>query len=399
MDCPTSFQLEKVFNRYFYTFSTEAKCEELSEECNRCVSLRKFPKEIDSCNTKLVPEHPGSHFNADVMVRAAQRVLVCMDMFSGYVVATFINSEKKDDMVEAIIQLTTPIRHAPYIHIRTDKATSLQSLAKTQHQDFIDNGIEIILGDDMNKNSNCQIDKKIQELESEIRKFSPQETPITIATLARAITNLNSRIRNQGLTASQVQFSRDFVTGENLTIDDKRIMTDKLEKRKSNQQSSAKSKAQVARDVSKVNAVQGEIVYIKDDISKHKARDPYIVTEVTDGKVNIQKILHSSQAAKAGPSLSSKVNKVDPKFLFKVKKPEDHHNVQRPGIYVIPQKRKSSRIQNRQTPNFWISKQSADLDSEEEATNDTIEDVEGASWRGNVINNVLMNDTIDESDE
>ena len=118
--------------------------------------------------------------------------------------------------------------------MRVDSAPALKSLQKNGHGDLLENGIKLVLGDDMNKNSNCCVDKKIQELQEEIKKLQQAESKITFATLSRVVTNLNTRIRNQGLSASQIQFSRDSVTGENLNLDDKKLMTKKLEKRKVN---------------------------------------------------------------------------------------------------------------------------------------------------------------------
>ena len=181
--------------------------------------------------------------NADVMCRAKQKILLNVDVFSGFMTACILINEQCEEMVKGLIQTTTPIRHSPEVIVRVDSAPALKSLEKTGHRDLAENGIKLVLGDAMNKNSNCNIDKKMQELQQELRRLCPTDRKITVSTLSRAVTNLNARIRNQGLTSSQIQFSRDTVSGENLNIDDEKLRTDKSEKKKANNIHSAKSKA------------------------------------------------------------------------------------------------------------------------------------------------------------
>ena len=107
------------------------------------------------------------------------------------------------------------------------------------------------------------------------------------------ITNLNSRIRNQGLTASQIHFSRDTNTGENLNLDDSKLVTDKLQKRKTNHPQSALSKAPKGKSVKIQDYQAGDIAYVKNQGYKHQSRDPYLVTGKTDEKVKLMKISHA----------------------------------------------------------------------------------------------------------
>ena len=70
LDHPSAYQLENIFNRYFFGICAHSLCELISAECSFCVSRNKFPKELDEFNPTLEPEHPGTHMNADVMRRA-----------------------------------------------------------------------------------------------------------------------------------------------------------------------------------------------------------------------------------------------------------------------------------------------------------------------------------------
>ena len=260
LDHISAFQLENVFNRYFIGISTNSTVDQIVKECSLCISLEKFPKELQEFDPKLEPEHPGSHMNADVIQRAGQSILVNTDLFSGYTTACILENERKDEMIRGLLLITTPIRHSPEVTIRVDSAPALRSLQKKGHGDLEENGLKLVLGEDMNKNSNCSVDKKIQELQGEIKRLCPTETKLTVSTLSRAVCNLNMRIRNQGLTASQIHFSRDTVTGENLDLDDKRLMLDKVEKRKVNNVHSAKSKAPKGKELTRQDLRPGDIV-------------------------------------------------------------------------------------------------------------------------------------------
>ena len=174
----------------------------------------------------------------------------------------------------------------------------------------------MILGDDENKNANCIVDKKIQELESEIKKLSCTESKLLVGTLAQAVTNLNSRIRNQGYSAAQTHFSRDENLGVNLSLDDDKFDWDKIEKREYNHSVTAKSEASQKRGPT-FDIDNGDIVYVKHQGSKHEAHVPHIVLDTEhESKFQVKKFLHSHQSSKAGPAFSSKTSKVDPKFLY-----------------------------------------------------------------------------------
>ena len=80
-----------------------------------------------------------------------------------------------------------------------------------------------MLGEHANPNSNCSVDKTIRELEEEIKKIHPDGGKLTPGTLSLAVTTLNDRVRGHGLSASQLHFSRDHLTGKNLPIKDSRF--------------------------------------------------------------------------------------------------------------------------------------------------------------------------------
>ena len=71
----------------------------------------------------------------------------------------------------------------------------------------------------------------IQELENEFKKIAPEGEKLSPARLGYAMTILNTRVRSQGLTASELHFSRDPIRGINLHLEDSQIGQRKTENR------------------------------------------------------------------------------------------------------------------------------------------------------------------------
>ena len=100
---PTQYQLKQVFERHFFSPRLEPALVILYDGCHICISLKKFPKELETFSPSLFPEHPGTHMNIDVMRRAGQYVLVNIDLFSGFATSCLISSETAKDLRRGII--------------------------------------------------------------------------------------------------------------------------------------------------------------------------------------------------------------------------------------------------------------------------------------------------------
>ena len=305
LDHPLPTQLQRMFEKYFISFRVKCICETISAECSLCNALKKFPKELDSFSPSPGPLHPGSHMNADVLRRASQYILVNVDRFSNFVTASFTASESRDEMVQGILNVITPVRHSSTVQVRTDRARALSSLAQHPDPQLADNGIDIVLGDHGNKNSNAAVDKAIQELESELRHLSPEGNKISTGDLSQAVTNLNNRIRGHGLTASQVHFSRDSNSGTNLAIKDEKLWQVR-EARKAQSTPPARPPPK---------PVPGQTVFLKSEGSKHTAREPLLVTKV-ENKITVQRIKHTNPLSATPPRITSIRQQIDPKFLY-----------------------------------------------------------------------------------
>jgi hypothetical protein len=142
-------------------------------ECYTCQSMTRL-RPTSSMAPPSSPDHPGTHIQADVMKRCGQLILVNMDLFSNYTTAAFIPSERKEDLLHGLIQVTTPIRRGELLLIRTDRAPALEALAKSPPHEMKSVNIQLVLPDaHFNKNSIAKVDKIIQELQLEIRKICP----------------------------------------------------------------------------------------------------------------------------------------------------------------------------------------------------------------------------------
>ena len=102
--------------------------------------------------------------NIDIIRRAKQNIMINVDLFSKFVTSCLVDSEKASDLETGIIQCTTPVRNSKTINIRVDKAKGFLSLVKTPSTNLQELGICLEIGDDENKNSNCAVDKIINEI-------------------------------------------------------------------------------------------------------------------------------------------------------------------------------------------------------------------------------------------
>ena len=313
---PPATQLQRVFERYFVALGVRNACAQLTEDCSLCVAVGRFPRELETYTPQPAPAHPGTHMNVDVLRRASQLIVVNCDRFSNFATATLTPSETREDLARAILAVITPIRHGARVEVRTDRAAALQSLANRPDQQLQANGIDLVLGDHGNPNSNCSVDKTIQELEAELRRISPDGGKLDFGTLSIAVNILNNKVREHGLSSSQVHFARDSNTGANLNLDDAKLKKTKEDRKARTNPITARSKARGGKEHIRAEVEPGGIVYLRSDGDKHTARNPMLVTAVDGQKVSVQRVLHSTPLHKDPPKITSQELKIDEKFLY-----------------------------------------------------------------------------------
>ena len=150
-------------------------------------------------------------------------------------------------------------------------------------------GIHLDLGRKKNPNKNPVADKAIQELEKEILRNDPSGATVSNLTLQLITGQLNCMIRDRGLSAKEIVLQREQVTGKQLTFNDSMLADKQHEFRKRNHGPSASSKARAPAPPTS-DIVVGDLVYIKSELNKFKARDRYIVMSLDNGFACIQKL-------------------------------------------------------------------------------------------------------------
>ena len=73
-------------------------------------------------------------------------------------------------------------------------------------------GMRIDLGRTLNKNKNPVIENAIKEFHKEHLKINPAGGPVTKLELVLIMKNMNSRIRNRGLSSKEIMIQKDQVT-------------------------------------------------------------------------------------------------------------------------------------------------------------------------------------------
>ena len=277
---PFKSQLKKIFERYFYALDVEKIIDDCTESCSLCRSLKKIPRELFHQSSSEIPDAIGQVFSADVIRRENQKILLTMDTFSSFVLGIIIQNEQSKTLEQSLIHLVATYQQKDGCDVRVDNAPGFAALKNSDVLKSL--GIKLDYGRIKNKNKNPTVDKAIQEVEQEIIRLMPTGGALTPSTLAIALSHTNNRIRSQGLSAKEILFKRDSITNEPLNIIDKELSNTRFDQRLKNHASSEKSKAR-GQPVAKEEWIRkGDTVHVKNDLSKHRARDFYLVTSVND---------------------------------------------------------------------------------------------------------------------
>ena len=347
---PVRSQLRQTFQRSFFAIDLDHHIETLYSNCYSCSVLQPLPKVQVPSESKAEVTHPHQYFHADVIRRAKQYILLLVDHFSSFQVAKLIPSEKACDLKEGLILLTAGVRHPGKITIKADNAKGFESLHKSD-KDLERLGINLILCDVLNKNSNAVVDKGCQELEQELRKLSPEGAPISQVSLAQAVLQVNQKFRRDGtLTAYEIHTARDSATGQNLSLDDEKLRTAQLGKRLGRGQPPGKPNQQVIEI--------GDTVAVVGKQDKHKARDVFIVTGKDQDIVHSQKLLHPLGQQR----LMSKTYSTDAKRLIVThKQPPAHFPTPIPPSQPLISKAAYNAVNQK----FWEETSGSESDSDD----------------------------------
>ena len=286
---PPKSQLKSQFEKSFYSVGLHPELDKLYYNCHFCASQMKIPSVVPH-HTKTDTKVPGTHFHADVIKRKCQNILTIRDNFSAFTVAKIIKSENNKDLKEGLIDLLTPIKLAGEINVKVDNCPGFKPLLNDKDHDLNKLGIHIENTDVFNKNANACVDKACYELQQELIRIEPDGRPVSNTTIQYAIQLLNRKLRRNGtITAYEIYFNRDILTGDNLNLNFEKLKSQQFNNRTIHNE---KHNLSVKNDIS--DPKPGDIVIPKGwKPDKHKAKDLFIVTASQNDKIKIQKIIHS----------------------------------------------------------------------------------------------------------
>ena len=197
--------------------------------------------------------------------------------------------------------------------IRTDGAPGFRALIADEA--LQNHRIIIELGRTKNVNKNPVGERAVQEVQSEILRFTGQSGPISASTLNDAINNLNSRIRTDGLSAREIFYQRDQYTNAQIPIEDMNIIQSKHDRAVNNNFSSELSKSGGRGPRTVQTIVVGDLIYLISDRSKNSPRDRYLVVSIENEWCSIRKFIGNTLKSNSYRVKKSEVYKVPPTTL------------------------------------------------------------------------------------
>ena len=290
---PSQSQLAKRIKSSHLILGLENIIKQVHNECLLCTAISSVPTTPETFSTTPVAEHPYQQCSADIIRRSKQCILVVTDALTQHTSTSIVKSESSDDIFNGIMKAIMPFKPTTLqTHIKVDAAPGLVSLIKKPER-LLNQGIILHPGRVKNKNKVAQVDRRIQELESELRKMSPEGEAITDNILIAATKTLNDKIRNNNFSANEILFRRKHDSQQEIDIKDE-FFAKKIENARIQSHASSSKPKTKDCDPTKIQSISvGQLVYLKNELSKHSVRPLYIVTLVNNNQlVKIKKVLH-----------------------------------------------------------------------------------------------------------
>ena len=177
------------------------------------------------------------------------------------------------------------------IIVRLDPASAHQSLYKSLKSNNLlaQNNIDLDIGRILNKNKNPVAEKAIRELIRELLILNPTGGAVTSTLLSQATANLNCHYRKSCLSAQEMWTQRDQTTGEQLPIEDRKMIIIQYEERTINHPHSQRSKSSGKPCHPKPKVKVGSLVYVYNDRDKTTARPRYLITSINNNMVKMRR--------------------------------------------------------------------------------------------------------------
>ena len=292
---PTPFQLQKVFNRQFFTANAEKLINLTSENCYECTSLKKLEQIEIPFSTTAPYDHVGSNYSADILKRSSQNVLVLTEEVTKFTKAKLVDSETNSCIVDGLKELLNHYRSpcSPCATLKLDPAPAMQTLHRTQPLKSMNVIIE--LGEPKNKNKLATIDKQIQELRNEFTRIVHHNAKLLPKDLSQAIAVLNSRIRYCGLSSYEQWHRRSQFNQKEINVSDSKLIQDQA-----SQRDKINNRLLQNHPPSKSPALflKGNLVCIRNERTKNQPRPRYIVDRIDGNWLFLHKLTDNQLRAK-----------------------------------------------------------------------------------------------------
>ena len=293
---PSKSQQMALMARYFYSPGHAAVIQAVADACLHCRSLKPLPRAFSQDSTEKV-DTVGTAFAVDVMERHGQKIFVAREKFSQYTRLELLRDQTADSLRTAIIKTVLPWAHRDGATIRCDGATALQSLAAESDVPgslLHTYKLKIEIGRLTNPNKNAVAENAIKEVQKEILKHKPDQKQLSEEDLIIVERITNERIRNRGLAAKEILTCRDILTNKPKTIKDEFISQEQYDKRVDSHLRKSEGRKHEQEDFH-----VGDLVMIKNQLSKLEQRHTYIITGFINDMIEIQKIHTQFRAKKS----------------------------------------------------------------------------------------------------
>jgi len=215
---------------------------------------------------------------SDVLRRIKQKILVSHDIFSSYTTAVFISNEKAETLRSALLTTTSHLR-VPSTIVRVDAAPAASQSLKSD-KTLASHWIALDFGRMKNKNN---------------RQRHPRTRKRTNLYRTRRKSLDFSHLKKLSTTSLRV-FVLVAHHPKKSSTDETNHLVKKLMWKTTNFSVIKKSLATdpvLFRKAQNANVQVGDLVFVKHEGSKHKTREQYIVTNVTDHTAIVQKFDNS----------------------------------------------------------------------------------------------------------
>jgi len=170
-----------------------------------------------------------SHLSCDdTFVSDNQKIFLCREKLTQFTFSRIIPDEKAETLRSAILDSVLHIMPPSGTTVRVDAAPGLQSINKAyddiQTDDVLKkHSIKLEIGRTINPNKNPIAENDIKEFRKERLRLNPRGGPISENERIIITRNMNSRIRNRGLSSKEMLLRRDISQNKPIHIEDEKL--------------------------------------------------------------------------------------------------------------------------------------------------------------------------------